>query len=347
MRLVPTQCAIADASLTQPIARSGRVLHLAMTIHRALAALALSVLAQLLPAQYFVPDQKLLRATTRVSWHGLSGEQALAIDHGQPKWNAGYEQLLTGRTVLDARLGSGAWTTLQAGVAMTFGTTRVPAGRWYLGLRRDAEQNVSLTFLLADPLDQRGVGAFATSTLEPDFVVALSRSRSEQSVERLDLTLAAQRTGKENVLLTIAWGPHRLSTGLVADFDRRVPEGAPEFVLPEPKDLVTTASGLQYQVLRRGAGAFATASDRVTMHYCGWLSDGRQFQSSYLGGEAPTLAMDQVEKGFAEGLRLMQPGAVFRLVIPPALAHGSAGVGDVIPPDATLVFTVHLLAIVE
>ena len=107
----------------------------------------------------------------------------------------------------------------------------------------------------------------------------------------------------------------------------------------------TTPSGLQYQVLRAGTGAFPTANDRVTMHYCGWLRDGTQFQSSYLGGEAPTLGMDQVEKGFAEGLRLMQPGALFRLVIPPALAHGRAGVGDVIPPDATLVFTVHLLAI--
>lgn len=316
-------------------------------LHPTFAVLALLGTVRALPAQYFVPDQKLLRATTRVSWHGQSGEQFLAIDHGQPKWSAGYEQLLTGRSVLRARLGSGAWTTLQAGVAMTFGTTRVPAGRWYLGLWRDAQQNVSLSFLAADPLDARGVGAFATSTLEPDFVVALGRSRSEQSVERLDITLAAQRTGNENVLLTIAWGPHRLSTGLVADFDRRLPKDAPEFVLPAPADLVTTASGLQYQVLRAGGGAFPTASDRVTMHYCGWLSDGRQFQSSYLGGDAPTLAMDQVESGFAEGLRLMQPGAVFRLVIPPALAHGSAGVGDVIPPDATLVFTVHLLAIAK
>lgn len=320
-------------------------------IHQALAALALFVLAQLLPAQYFTPDQKLLRATTRVSWHGQSGEQALAVDHGQPKWNASYEQLLAGRAMLHARLGNGAWTTLQAGVAMTFGSTRVPAGRWYLGLRRDAEQKMSLTFLAADPLDKRGVGAFATSTLEPDFAVPLRLARSEQVVERLDITLSSNKTGSankvgdENVTLTIAWGPHRLSTGLVADFDRRLPADAPEFALPAPADLVTTASGLQYQVLRAGTGAFPTANDRVTMHYCGWLRDGTQFQSSYLGGEAPTLGMDQVEKGFAEGLRLMQPGALFRLVIPPALAHGSVGVGDVIPPDATLVFTVHLLAI--
>lgn len=314
-------------------------------LHQALAALALFVLSQLLPAQYFTPDQKLLRASTRVSWHGLSGEQVLAIDHGQPKWNASYEQLLAGRSVQHARLGNGAWTTLQAGVAMTFGNTRVPAGRWYLGLRRDADQKLSLTLLAADALDRRGVGAFATSTLEPDFAVPLRLARSEQAVERLDITLAGQRSGSENVTLTIAWGPHRLTTALLADFDRRLPAGAPEFVLPAPADLVTTASGLQYQVLRAGTGACPTANDRVTMHYCGWLRDGTQFQSSYLGGDAPTLAMDQVEKGFAEALRLMQPGAVFRLVIPPALAHGRVGVGDVIPPEATLVFTVHLLAI--
>ena len=82
------------------------------------------------------------------------------------------------------------------------------------------------------------------------------------------------------------------------------------------------------------------------MHYCGWLLDGTQFNSTYLGGGGPpTLTMDQVEKGFAEGLQRMQPGAVFTMVIPPALAHGSAGVGAVIPPDATLVFTVTLLGI--
>ena len=316
-------------------------------IHQALAALALFVIAQLLPAQYFAPDQKLMRATTRVSWQGQSGDQGLAIDHGQPKWNAGYEQLLAGRAALHARLGNGAWTTLQAGVAMTFGSTRVPAGRWYLGLRRDAQQNLSLTLLAAEPLDQRGVGAFATSTLEPDFAVPLRLARSEQAVERLDITLTSNKTGNENVTLTIAWGPHRLSTGLVADFDRRRPQDAPEFGLPAKADLVTTASGLQYQVLRAGTGPSPTASDRVTMHYCGWLLDGTQFQSSYLGREAPTLGMDQVEKGFAEGLRLMQPGAVFRMVIPPALAHGRAGAGNVIPPDATLVFTVHLLAIAK
>lgn len=314
-------------------------------LHQAPFVLALLGTVLALPAQYFVPDQNLMRATTRVSWHGQSGEQSLAIDHGQPKWNAGYEQLLSGRSAMHARLGSGAWTTLQAGVDLTFGTTRVPRGRWYLGLRRDAQQNVWLTFLSADSLDKRGIGAFATSTLEPDLAVPLRLVRSEPSIERLDITLASNKTGKENVSLTIAWGPHRLSTALVADFDRRLPKDAPEFALPAKADLVTTASGLQYEVLRAGAGPFPTANDRVTMHYCGWLLDGTQFHSSYLGGEAPTLGLDQVEKGFAEGLRLMQPGAVFRLVIPPALAHGSAGVGDVIPPDATLVFTVTLLAI--
>lgn len=314
-------------------------------LHQALVVLALLGTLLTLPAQYFSPDQNLLRATTRVSWQGQSGEQSLAIEHGQPKWNAGYEQLLAGRVAMNARLGNGAWTTLQAGVDLTFGTTRVPRGRWYLGLRRDEQRTVSLTFFRADLIDQRGIGAFATSTLEPEFAVPLRLARSEVATELLDITLSSNRSGDENVTLTIVWGPHRLSTGLCAAFDRRLPKGAPEFALPAKAELVTTASGLQYQVLRAGTGPFPTVSDRVTMHYCGWLSDGTQFQSSYLGGEAPTLGMDQVEKGFAEGLRLMQPGAVFRLVIPPALGHGSAGVGDVIPPDATLVFTVHLLAI--
>jgi hypothetical protein len=315
--------------------------------HSFLVALLWLGTAVAVPAQYFIPDHKALRAVTRVSWHGQSGEQYLAIDHGQPKWNANYERLLQGRTAQHARLGSGAWTTLQTGVELSFGATRVPRGRWYLGLQRSERGEFALTLLAADPLDQAGIGAFATSTLSPAFAVPLTLSRSEQQAELLDITLAANKVGNENVTLTIAWGMHRLSTALFADFDRRRPAGAPEFVLPAKERLVTTASGLQYEVVRAGAGAFPSASDRVTMHYCGWLLDGTQFNSTYLGDEPPTLTMDQVEKGFAEALQLMQPGAVFRLVIPPALAHGSAGVGAVIPPDATLVFTVSLVAIAK
>ena len=316
--------------------------------HHALLALVLLGTASAVPAQYFVPDHKGLRAVTRVSWHGESGEQSVAIEHGQPRWNANYERLLQGRTALHARLGSGTWTTLQTGVELAFGATRIPRGRWYLGLQRDERQNFALSFLAADPLDLAGTGAFATSTLTPAFTVPLRLARSEQPAELLDITLASVKIGNENVALTIAWGPHRLSTALVAVFDRRLPAGAPGFVLPAKDKLVTTASGLQYEVLRAGAGAFPTASDRVTMHYCGWLLDGTQFNSTYLGGGGPpTLTMDQVEKGFAEGLQRMQPGAVFTMVIPPALAHGSAGVGAVIPPDATLVFTVSLVAIAK
>lgn len=81
------------------------------------------------------------------------------------------------------------------------------------------------------------------------------------------------------------------------------------------------------------------------MHYCGWLTDGTQFDSTYVGGEPATVPLEMVVPGFREGLRRMQPGAIFRLTIPAELAYGEVGAGGVVPPNAALVFTVTLLGI--
>lgn len=312
-------------------------------------ALVLLTTTTALAAQFFVPEQTEVRRMTRVTWLGESGEQSLAIDHGQPKWIASHETFMQGKTPQFARLGNGAWTTLQTAVDLTFGTIKVPRGRWYLGAHRDEKQNWTLTLMAADKLDRAGLGAGATIGVRPEIEVPMQLSRSEQAKELLEISLAANKQatdpGKENVTLTLAWGNHRLSTGLVADFDRRVPKGAPEFALSAPDKVVTTASGLQYEQLRAGVGAFPGATDKVTVHYCGWLTDGSPFDSSYRRGEPTTFPVDQVVKGFGEGLRLMQPGATFRLTIPAELAYGAAGAGDIVPPNATLVFTVSLLSI--
>lgn len=313
--------------------------------HLPLACLVLLSTACSLSAQYFVPDQQSVRHSTRVTWLGESGEQSLAIDYGQPKWGEAHEKFMHGRAAQYARLGNGAWTTLQTGVDLTFGTTKVPRGRWYLGAHRDEKQQWMLTLSAADKLDKAGLGAGATIAVKPDVEVPMRLERIEPVVELLDIRLTSNKQGEANVSLAISWGSHRLRGDLVAAFDTRKPEGAPDFALSAPDKLITTDSGLQYEQLRAGVGEFPSPDDKVTVHYCGWLSDGTPFDSSYRRGEPTTLPLQQVVKGFREGLLLMQPGAIFRLTIPAGLAYGAAGAGGVVPPDSTLVFTVTLLAI--
>jgi FKBP-type peptidyl-prolyl cis-trans isomerase len=81
------------------------------------------------------------------------------------------------------------------------------------------------------------------------------------------------------------------------------------------------------------------------VHYVGWLTDGTMVDSSHVHRTPARFAPQMVMPGFAEGLQLMQPGATFRLTIPPELAYGARRAGDRVPPNATLVFTVTLLGI--
>ena len=110
--------------------------------------------------------------------------------------------------------------------------------------------------------------------------------------------------------------------------------------------VVTTASGLQYQVLRAGNGERPVASNRVRVNYEGKLLDGTPFDSSYERGQPADFGLDQVIKGWTEGVALMPVGSKYRFWIPSELAYGSAGTpGGPIGPDATLTFDVELLGI--
>ncbi len=112
-------------------------------------------------------------------------------------------------------------------------------------------------------------------------------------------------------------------------------------------DVITTASGLQYQDLAVGSGAEAKAGDTVSVHYTGWLEDGTKFNSS-LDRNQPfvfTLGKGAVIQGWDEGVAGMQIGGKRRLTIPPDLGYGSRGAGNVIPPNATIIFEVELLGI--
>lgn len=112
--------------------------------------------------------------------------------------------------------------------------------------------------------------------------------------------------------------------------------------------VVTTESGLQYQVLEEGEGAKPTAEDVVRVHYKGTLLDGTEFDSSYERGEPAMFALQQVVPGWQEGIALMPVGSKYRLWIPSDLAYGEMGTPNgEIGPNATLVFEVELLEIVE
>lgn len=107
---------------------------------------------------------------------------------------------------------------------------------------------------------------------------------------------------------------------------------------------VQTASGLIFKELTAGTGASPKATDRVKVHYHGSLIDGTVFDSSVERGEPVTFALDQVVKGWTEGLQMMKVGGKAKLTIPPELAYGPGGRAG-IPANATLIFEVELLGI--
>ena len=115
--------------------------------------------------------------------------------------------------------------------------------------------------------------------------------------------------------------------------------------------MITTASGLQYEDTVTGTGAAAEAGQQVRVHYTGWLYNngvkGAKFDSSKDRGDpfAFGLGAGMVIKGWDEGVQGMQVGGTRVLRIPPELGYGARGAGGVIPPDATLVFEVELLAV--
>lgn len=108
---------------------------------------------------------------------------------------------------------------------------------------------------------------------------------------------------------------------------------------------ITTPSGIVFQSLVAGSGASPKATDTVRVNYRGMFPDGREFDSSYKRGEPTEFPLNRVIPCWTEAVQMMKPGGKARITCPAATAYGERGAGGVIPPNATLVFEIELLAI--
>ncbi len=110
------------------------------------------------------------------------------------------------------------------------------------------------------------------------------------------------------------------------------------------KGVKVLPNGLQYIVLTKGKGKFATADDFITVHYRGTLINGTEFDSSYKRGAPIEFKMSNVIKGWREALKKMKPGSKWKIFVPPALAYGERGAGGTIGPNETLIFDIDLIS---
>ncbi|MDR2017614.1 MAG: FKBP-type peptidyl-prolyl cis-trans isomerase [Syntrophobacterales bacterium] len=112
-------------------------------------------------------------------------------------------------------------------------------------------------------------------------------------------------------------------------------------------DIITLPSGLQYKVIKEGTGKMPKATDKVTVNYRGTLIDGTEFDSSFKRGEPASFQVNGVIAGWTEALQKMKTEAKWQLFIPSNLAYGERGAGNMIGPNATLIFDVELISIKE
>lgn len=144
---------------------------------------------------------------------------------------------------------------------------------------------------------------------------------------------------------TAAVAPTTAAPTTAAQTTPVAPKATPIVPLDDSK-LQKTASGLKYADIVAGSGATPAADDWVTVQFTATLEDGKIFGASYLSGGPASIPMADLAKeipGWAEGMSTMKVGGVRELVIPPNLAYGDKGVGNVIPPNSTLVFVVEML----
>jgi FKBP-type peptidyl-prolyl cis-trans isomerase len=141
-------------------------------------------------------------------------------------------------------------------------------------------------------------------------------------------------------------GDNNASTNATGSTSNAAPTTPAAAATGQQTEMTTTASGLKYQVLKRGTGTVSPkATDTVKVHYHGTLLDGTVFDSSVERGQPISFPLNGVIPGWTEGLQLMKVGDKFKFEIPPNLAYGANSPSPKIPPNSTLVFEVELLGI--
>lgn len=295
-------------------------------------------LASALAAQVTTVSETVDRKLTRVAWFDRTGAaHEVTIEYGQPTWRAEYDAIA--RTAGTWRLGKDPWTTLYTNEPLRIGETEIAPGWWRLNVARDEQGAWSLLLFMATARTPPG----RADPQLPRLRAPLDYTTTDAVAERLTIDLTADETpGKAH--LAMHWGGHRLTAAVTAQFELPPPVQMPAFALPAAGTTHTTASGLRYEVLETGAGDAPRDDDTAVIDYVLWREDGTLVDSSYGRGEATSLGLDSVIAGMREGLKLMQPGAVYRFAIPPQL-----GYGDKAPPaignGATLVFHVVLRSV--
>lgn len=185
----------------------------------------------------------------------------------------------------------------------------------------------------------KGLMGDSTLTLNIDAV----KKALYSAIEKKELQMTDQQAGQ----LIQAIVEKKQASQMEAQYGQNKKAG--EMFLAQNKSkagVKTTASGLQYEVIKEGNGAKPAATDQVKVHYVGTLLDGTKFDSSYDRKEPAQFPVNAVIKGWTEALQLMSVGSKYKLYIPQELAYGSRG-NQGIPPFSTLIFEVELLEIVK
>jgi FKBP-type peptidyl-prolyl cis-trans isomerase len=157
---------------------------------------------------------------------------------------------------------------------------------------------------------------------------------------------APAASGTDTAATSPATGGDQAATPSIADKNKSAGEAFLSANKAKP-GVVTTPDGLQYKIIKEGAGATPSDSDVVSVNYAGRLLDGTEFDSSYKRGEPATFPVNGVIPGWTEALKIMKPGAVYELYIPSELAYGDNGAPPNIGPDETLIFKVELLKVLR
>lgn len=213
-----------------------------------------------------------------------------------------------------------AETSAPADAALTTTEQRLSYGIAYgLGQRMKAD---------GVPLDATAFGAGLADALDD------KESRMTQEEIAAEMQAYQEQANAENEAAQAALSEANLAASAAFLAANAAAEG-----------VVTTESGLQYKVITEGTGPTPGPDDTVEVHYRGTLTDGTEFDSSYSRGETVTFGVGQVIPGWTEALQLMPVGSKWELAIPADLAYGAGGAGQVIGPNAALVFEVELIGI--